>query len=173
MTNKILAMNKIVKSSLFLLIFIGLTSAVTHRFYVAIYQIDFVPNKKRVEITSRIFMDDLNDAVGKAYKKQTNIGTEKESPEDLVLLKKYFAENFKITINGKPKEYVFLSKETESNVVICYLSIKEVPKIKTLEIENSILIQVHQEQQNIIQFNNNGKKQNLLLSSSITKGMLK
>jgi hypothetical protein len=57
--------------------------------------------------------------------------------------------------------------------VICYLSLKEVSKVTTLEVENSILTEVHSEQQNIIQFNNNGKKQNLLLSSAITKGMLK
>lgn len=155
------------------MIFVGLTSADSHRFYVSIYQIDFVPQKKRIEITTRIFMDDLNDAVTKAYKKHTNIGTEKETPEDVVLLKKYLAENFKLSINGKPKAYNYLSSEVETNVVICYLSIKDVAKVTSLGVENSILIDVHSEQQNIIQFNNNGKKQNLLLSSAITKGMLK
>lgn len=155
------------------MIFVGLTSADSHRFYVSIYQIDFVPQKKRIEITTRIFVDDLNDAVTKAYKKHTNIGTEKETPEDVVLLKKYLAENFKLSINGKPKAYNYLSSEVETNVVICYLSIKDVAKVTSLGVENSILIDVHSEQQNIIQFNNNGKKQNLLLSSAITKGMLK
>lgn len=166
-------MNRLLKISLLWLLFIGLTGVSAHRFYVAIYQIDFKPEKKRVEITTRIFMDDLNDAVSKAYKKNTNIGTEKESAEDIVLLKKYLAENFKLSINGKPKAYLYLSNEVESNVVICYLSVKDVSKIVSLEVENSLLIDVHSDQQNIIQFNNNGKKQNLLLSSSITKGMLK
>lgn len=166
-------MKKLIKTAVLLLFFVGLTSADTHRFYVAIYQIDFSPQKKRVEITTRIFIDDLNDAVTKAYKKSTNIGTEKETPEDIVLLKKYLAENFKLSINGKPKPYNYISSEVESNVVICYLSIKEVSKVTSLEVENSMLTEVHSEQQNIIQFNNNGKKQNLLLSSAITKGMLK
>lgn len=166
-------MKRLFKIAVLSLLFVGLTSMSWHRFYVAIYQIDFVPQKKRVEITTRIFMDDLNDAVTKAYKKSTNIGTEKETPEDVVLLKKYLAENFKLSINGKPKAYSYLSSDVESNVVICYLSIKDVAKISSIDIENSILTEVHSEQQNIIQFNNNGKKQNLLLSSSITKGMLK
>ncbi len=166
-------MKKLLKTVLLLFVLVGLTAADSHRFYVAIYQIDFSPQKKRVEITTRIFMDDLNDAVTKAYKKNTNIGTEKETPEDIVLLKKYLAENFKLSINGKPKTYTYLSNEVESNVVICYLSIKDVTKVSSLEVENGILTEVHSEQQNIIQFNNNGKKQNLLLSSAITKGMLK
>jgi hypothetical protein len=166
-------MKKLLKMTVLLLLFVGLTAANTHRFYVAIYQIDFVPQKKRVEITTRIFMDDLNDAVSNAYKKSTNIGTEKETPDDIALLKKYLAQNFRISINGKPQAYNYLSSEVESNVVICYLSIKEVTRISSLGVENSLLTEIHSEQQNIIQFNNNGKKQNLLLSSSITKGMLK
>lgn len=166
-------MNKGLKFAVLLLFFIGLTSISAHRFYVAIYQIDFVPQKKRLEITTRIFMDDLNEAINNSYKKSSNIGTEKETPEDIALLKKYLNEHFKLTVNGKPKAYTYLSREVESNVVICYLSIKEIGKVSSLQVENSILVEIHSDQQNIVQYNNNGKKQNLLLSSAITKGMLK
>ena len=40
-----------------------LSSFAWHKFYVSVTQIDFVPNKKRVEITSRIFIDDLEKAI--------------------------------------------------------------------------------------------------------------
>jgi hypothetical protein len=49
-----------------------------------------------LQITSRVFADDLNKALEKKYNKKHYIGTDKESPEDLVLLKKYFAENLTI-----------------------------------------------------------------------------
>jgi hypothetical protein len=42
-----------------------------------------------------------------------------------------------------------------------------------LEIENSIITEVHNEQQNIIQANFNGQKHSLLLTSETIKGMLK
>lgn len=166
-------MKKAIKLPVLLLLFIGLTAMSAHRFYVGIYQVDFVPQKKRLEITTRIFMDDLNDALAKAYKKQTNIGDQKETPEDVTLMKKYLSDKFKIYLNGQLKIMNFHSHEEENNVIICYLTVKEVPKITKMEVENSILTELHDEQQNIIQFNNNGKKQNLLLSSSTTKGMLK
>jgi hypothetical protein len=76
-------------------------------------------------------------------------------------------------VNGEQKQLNFLSKETEDNVIICYLNCKNSSKIKTLEVVNSILTELHQEQQNIIQATMNGKKQNLLLTSEKTKGMLK
>jgi hypothetical protein len=166
-------MIKTIKITFLLFIFFGSTAMGLHRFYTAIYQINYVAEKKMIQITTRIFADDLNDALKNQYHKNTFLGTEKETPEDIVLMKKYLSENFKLTVNGKPQDMNYLSDEVEDNVFICYLNIKDVSKIYSLAIENSILIEIHPEQQNIIQFNNNGTKKSLLLSSETTKGMLK
>jgi hypothetical protein len=155
------------------LLFVLLCAMNVHRFYIGIYQIDYVPQKKMVQITTRIFVDDLNEALQKTYHKKTFIGTEKETPEDISLMKKYLADKFKLAVNGQPKAMTYLSDELESNVIICYLKIKDVNKVTTLGVENSILTEVYPDQQNIIQYNNNGKKQNLLLDSKTTNGMLK
>lgn len=45
---------------------ISLSSFEMHKFYVAIFQVQFVPEKKRIQITSRIFLDDLNKALEKS-----------------------------------------------------------------------------------------------------------
>jgi len=166
-------MIKTLKISFLLLLFVGLTAMGLHKFYVAIFQIDYVPQKKMVQITTRIFVDDLNDALKKKYQTTTFIGLEKETPEDITLMKKYFIDKFKLTINGQPKTITYLSNELENNVIICYFNIKEVSKLSTIEIENTILTELHSEQQNIIQFNDNGKKQSILLTNETTKGMLK
>jgi len=166
-------MIKTLKISFLLFLFVGLTAMGLHKFYVAIFQIDYVPQKKMVQITTRIFVDDLNDALKKKYLTTTFIGLDKETPEDITLMKKYFIDKFKLTINGQPKTITYLSNELENNVIICYFNIKEISKLTTLEIENSILTELHSEQQNIIQFNDNGKKQSILLTNETTKGMLK
>ena len=166
-------MIKTLKISFLLFLFVGLTAMGLHKFYVAIFQIDYVPQKKMVQITTRIFVDDLNDALKKKYQTTTFIGLEKETPEDITLMKKYFIDKFKLTINGQPKTITYLSNELENNVIICYFNIKEVSKLSTIEIENTILTELHSEQQNIIQFNDNGKKQSILLTNETTKGMLK
>ncbi|MGL2966614.1 DUF6702 family protein [Flavobacterium sp. XGLA_31] len=152
---------------------IGLSAFSLHRFYAAIYQINFVPQKKTVQITTRIFIDDLNEALKRQYHKTTFVGTNKETPEDIALMKKYLSEKFKIAINGQPKTMNYLSAELENNVIICYLNIKEISKIASLEVANSVLTEVYPDQQNIIQYTNDGKKQNLLLTGETTKGMLK
>lgn len=166
-------MKKLIKITFCVLLFIAVTAMSHHRFYTAIYQINFVPQKKMIQITTRIFVDDLNDALKNQYHKTTFLGTEKETDDDIHLMKKYLSEKFKLTVNGKPQPMNFLSNELEDNVIICYLNIKEISKLKSLSIENSILTEIHAEQQNIIQFNDNGTKKSLLLSSETIKGMLK
>lgn len=155
------------------IVFLMFSSFGIHKFYTAIYQIEFIPKKERIEVTTRIFIDDLNEAIEKKYKQKVFIGTDKESPQDIELMKKYLVEKFQLKVNGKIKPMNFVSKEIEENVIICYLSIKGITKMKTLEVENTIITEVHHEQQNIIQAKFNGEKHSLLLTSEITKGMLK
>jgi hypothetical protein len=75
--------------------------------------------------------------------------------------------------NGVSKALNYLSKDIDGNVVICYFSVKDLPKISSVAIENSALMELNEEQQNIIQANINGEKQSLLLTSENFKGMLK
>ena len=166
-------MTRSFKFSFLLLIFIMLTAASFHRFYTAIFQINYVAEKKMVQITTRIFLDDFNDALKNKYHKTTFLGTDKETQDDIILMKQYVSEKFKLTVNGKFETMNYLSNEKEDNVLICYFKINDIAKLKSLKIENSILTEVHPEQQNIIQFNNNGSKSSLLMSGETTKGMLK
>ena len=166
-------MSKYFRFFLFLMLFVSLSSMGIHKFYMAIYQIDYVPQKKRIQITSRIFVDDLNAAIEKKYHVKTNLGTGQETSQDEVNMKKYLAEKFFLRVNGVVKPMNFLSKEVEANVLICYFRIPDVSKISNLEIENSALTEWNSEQQNIIQANITGEKQSLLLTSEKIKGMLK
>ena len=68
---------------------------------------------------------------------------------------------------------LFLSKEMEGDVLICYFTIKEIKKINSLEIYNSIITEGISEQQNIMHFNVLGTKNTLLFTESTSKGVLK
>jgi hypothetical protein len=153
--------------------FLTLTSFGFHKFYVAVYQINYSPEKEMLQITSRIFADDLNKALEKKYTKKHYLGTNKESPEDLVLLKKYLSENLIIKVNGQSKAMNFLSKEMEGDVLISYLSMKDISKLKSLEVHNAVLVDWDSEQQNITHFTILGTKQSFLFTASSTERMLK
>ncbi len=145
----------------------------SHKFYVSIYQINYNQKDKRLEITSRIFIDDLNAALKLKYNKKTYLATKEESKEDIDLMKKYISDNFTIRINGISKTINYLSNENQANVFICYFNIKDISRIKTLEIKNTSLFDLNSEQQNIIQTTMYGKKESLLLTTNNEKGLIK
>lgn len=166
-------MKKVIIYGLLGLFLVSLSSFGVHKFYMAIYQINFAPEKKMLQITSRIFLDDFNGALTKKYNKKTFLGTDKESVEDVNLLKKYLAENFAIKVNGQTKTMNFLSKEMDDDVLVCYLNVKEISKINTLEIHNSVLIDCFAEQQNIVHLAAFGTKKSFLFTETSTKQVLK
>ena len=157
-------MNKKAILFLILVLFIGLSSFNAHKFYVSIYQVDFVPEKKRVEITARIFMDDLNLALEKEFKTKIQLGEKTESSQDVQFLQKYLMKHLKISIDDKEKNIQFLSKEIENNVVIIYLKIVDVKKINSFKIYNNALLELYSDQQNIIQTKFYNKKRNYIFT---------
>ncbi len=157
----------------FILLAIFLLSFGVHKFYVSIYQVRYNQDKKRVEITTRVFIDDLTKAIQLKQESKSYLGTTKETPEDIIALKKYFSSNFLIKINNVTKKIEFKRKELEGNVLICYFVVTNMPKIQTVEIQNTALFDLFPEQQNIIQIDVNNHKQNLLLTANNVKGMLK
>jgi hypothetical protein len=161
-----------------LILFLGLLFVVfsgfeVHKFYMAIYQINYAPEKKMIQITSRIFVDDLDKALEKKYHKKIALSLAKIDPEDLILLKKYLSENFSIKVNGQPKSIQFLSSELDSDVLICYSNIREIAKINSLEIYNSVLTDWNSDQQNITHITTNGTKRSILFTESLKNEVLK
>jgi hypothetical protein len=157
------------KSILLLFAILFLSSFAVHKFYVSVTQVDYVPSKKRVEITSRIFIDDFEKALNKKYNKKLNLTSDRELPEAESLIKAYLKDKVKISINKKTQEVEYLSRELEGDVLILYSKIVIAKKINTFEIYNSLLTEIYSDQQNIVHTNINGNKKSLLMTNSTSK----
>ncbi len=165
-------MNKI-KLSLLVVLF-ALSSAFTfHKFYVGVFQIDYFKEKKAVQITARLFIDDLEKALHNKHNKHFYITTKDEIAEANSCIAKYLEEKLKIKINNKIQSIQFLTKEQEENIVICYLKINFKDNIKDLEITNNVLSDVFNEQQNLVHLNINGNKKTILFTNTETNQKLK
>lgn len=143
---------------------LALSGFAVHKFYVSIYQINFAPEKKMLQITSRIFLDDLNEAVQSKTKQKMYLGEPSETPQQEKRMVDYILSNLQIRINGKPVTVEFRSKEIQDNVMICYFRVTGVTSVKSMWIRNRNLFDYVTEQQNIIQTTINGKKNSLLLT---------
>jgi predicted RNase H-related nuclease YkuK (DUF458 family) len=165
-------MNKI-KLSLLVILFSFLSAFTLHKFYVGVFQIDYFKEKKAVQITARLFIDDLEKALYKKHNKHIYITTKDEIAEANTLIANYLSEKLKIKINNKSQSLQFLTKEQEDNIVICYLKIPFKDNIKDLEITNTVLSDIFNEQQNLVHLNLNSNKKTLLFTNTETSQKLK
>lgn len=157
-------MRKKIKIIPILVLFCLVTSFAVHKFYVSVTQVDYVQNKGRVEITSRIFIDDFNVILEKKFNKKIYLASNREISGAKDLVKTYLKEKIKVRINNKPIETEFLGTEIDNDVLICYLKVSFSEKITTFEIENSVLTEMFSEQQNLLHTNINNDKRSFLLT---------
>ncbi len=162
--------NKIVVLSFFLLVL--LSSFGMHKFYVSVTQVDYVPSKKRVEITSRVFIDDFNKVLEKRYNKKIYLASNRQIEGATKLVESYLKEKIKVRINQKDYDLQFLGTEIDNDVLICYLKVSFSEKITTFGIENSVLTEMFREQQNLVHTNINNEKSSFLLTNSETTAFL-
>ena len=64
---------------------------------------------------------------------------------------KYLKENFKIKVNGKPVNFALKGSYPFGDQEVILLHIKDVDKVKSLEVENRILFDFYPQQQNFIE----------------------
>lgn len=161
---------KKIRITLFLVLLFAIASSFTvHKFYIGVFQVDYKSEKKEFQITSRVFIDDIEKAFETKYKKKINFDTKQEIKESNDLIAQYFKEKLKISVNNKEQELIFVTKEYDDDVMVCYHKISYSGKIKSAGITNTILTEQFSEQQNLLHTNINSNKQSFLFTNSNIK----
>lgn len=149
-----------------------LFSFTSHKFYVSVNQIDFNQSKKRLEITNRIFIDDLNASLNASTTEKFEIEDMTLNSKSFGVLQSYLNKHLIFKINKKQKEFQIKNFEIEGDVFVIYSVLGDVSNVKSLEVENSLLFDLIPSQQHIVHFNINETKSSKLLDFESRKTML-
>ena len=163
---------KIIKIVFLFLVLPLLSFTTIHKYYVSVTEVEYVKEKKSVQIISRIFIEDLEDVIQLRYNEELIIEKENEVPEIDFFIEKYLKAKLIININGEEKLVNYLGKEFDNDIVICYLEIEGVDKIQSLEIQNQVLFDLYAEQQNIVRTKVNSENKSFILIKENDKGLL-
>ncbi|SEQ07790.1 hypothetical protein SAMN05421824_1101 [Hyunsoonleella jejuensis] len=142
-----------------------------HKYYVSNTQIEYVKDKKSLQIITRVFIDDFENVLKERYDDMLSFDDKNSKMID-VYTEKYLNEKLKISINGQAKSLIYIGKEIEMGIVKCYLEIEEVQSVNTITITNQLLYDLFTEQQNIIKLNINSKKKSYVLTKQNDNAML-
>lgn len=145
------------------IVFPVLLSVNTHKFYVSVTEVAYVKEKQSVQIISRIFIDDLENALRKRYDQQLTFTTKNESEEVQEYLTRYLNDKIAIKINGQIVSFKFIGREYDNDIVYCYIEINDIKEIKSFQISNKVLFDSFEDQQNIVKFKINNKNKSYIL----------
>ena len=124
----------------------------THEFHVSKCLVEYKAEKKEIQVSMNIFIDDLETALKEMGADSLYIGTEKESSTADKYINKYLGYSFSIGINNtKEVSWTFLGKEISEDLssIWCYMRIDASETIEQLYIKNSILLETYEDQKNI------------------------
>lgn len=155
---------------LFLLLINYMSGMPMHAFHVSVCEIAFDEKQKQVEITHRIFLDDLEIALTDWSQEKVDV-LNPSDPERLdQLIGKYLSEKTTYFVNGKSVDTAYLGSEKEESVMYCYQVITGVKKMKSLQVTNEALMETYDDQTNIVHVESGEQMKSLKLSKSETWG---
>jgi hypothetical protein len=131
------------KILLYILLVLLPTLAFAHKFYVSIAEIDRKPESLQISI--KLFTDDLELGLGKFYKEDLKI----EAAIVDSLLEDYLSQRLKISVGDSLLTQTFIGKEVVYDVTWVYVELPYALPIKSLDVENLILLEYNEEQSNI------------------------
>jgi hypothetical protein len=122
-----------------------------HPIHASVTEINFSEKDNALQITSRIFVDDLEQSIrNKRKEPELDILLPKNgiSTHDLVV--EYLKEHFKVKLDGKLQKLKLLGHEKEDAAIVCYIEIEKVKKFKAIEVFDDILMDLYEDQSNLV-----------------------
>ena len=165
---------KLIRTAFLLLVLPLFAFTGAHKFYISVTNVDYSEKDQAVQIITRVFIDDMNAVLKERYEFASSLGTDKESSVDKEYLERYLRTKFLVEINGETVKYDFIGHKYDSDMVICYLEVPNIPieTLKQIGITNEVLTDIYDDQQNVVHMKVNGKKKSHVLVKSRIKGML-
>jgi hypothetical protein len=122
-----------------------------HPIHLSVTEVNYSEKDKTFQITSRIFIDDLELSV-RALKKENELNLlepdKGRKTDDLV--SEYLIRHLKVKIDGKPVVLNYLGSEVEDVALICYIESPVIKKFKTIEVWNDVIQETHADQSNLV-----------------------
>ena len=144
-----------------------------HPLHVSVTEIEYDEKDKSLEIMMRIFSDDLELTLRNYYKtpdldimKLQNGATVDD------LMKKYLQENFSVTLDNRKQSFTLLGNENEGDAFVFYIEVPKIRKWKTIAIRNTVIMDTHDDQSNLVHVTVGDKIKSLRLTRNNSTGDL-
>lgn len=131
-----------------------MNESIYHDFHLSNSQLKYKASKNVLQLSVKIFIDDLETALAERNVEGLYIGTEKESEDSAIYVNDYLMDVITISSGADTLDSEFIGKELSEDLsaIWCYLKFENVTDCTDLNVTNSILTEIFEDQKNIFSF---------------------
>ncbi len=129
-----------------------------HPFFVSVTEINHNAKDHSVEISCRMFYDDLERALEKQYHTHFDIVKPTNKTQVNQILNDYIKKHLIIKADGHVLNLSFVGYEIQEDGAWSYFEVKGVNNIKKIEVHDELLYTEHPEQINMLHVTVNGQR---------------
>lgn len=133
-----------------------------HPFHVSVCEVTYDEASRAVQITHRIFLDDLEQGL-RRMTGDDHLDITVLSDGNRKSLEAYFRKNFEVRLDGQVTKYAYLGHEIENDVMWCYVEITSVTSLPKISLKDQILTEIYEDQKNIVHFKIGEDKKSFIL----------
>jgi len=131
---------------------------IIHPFYVSVTEVTHNAKNQSIEVSCRMFNDDLEKAINKYYNAHQDIVKPVDKAKLNQFISDYIKKHLQIKADGKLLQLNYLGYEIQEDAAWCYLEVKGITTVKKIDIHNDLLYDEHPEQSNMIHVTIKGER---------------
>lgn len=145
-----------------------------HKFYLSVSQLSYSEKDLAIQMTCRVFTDDLNAVLKARYGIAAALGTGQESPMDETYAKEYILKKIQFFEDDNPLDIQVLGYKKDNDVLIYFLEAKTSTFLEAqkFEITNTLLTDLFDSQQNVVHLKFQALKKSFLLMKDKPSGII-
>ncbi|WP_109698442.1 DUF6702 family protein [Chitinophaga deserti] len=136
-----------------------------HPFYMSVTEVRYNAPRKSLEVSCRIFSDDLENALKKRSGQPLDIIKPKDRTAADSLVARYLRQHLFLTADGKPLSLRYMGYEISEDATWCFLECTPLAPFRKLDIRNDILYAEHETQSHMIHVIVNDRRQSTKLDN--------
>ena len=123
-----------------------------HDIHLSNTQIHYKSEESTIQLTLKLFADDLELAVKEEYDEELKLFADRELPYSDSIIQLYIKQHLDIEVNNKKLQGQFIGKELSDDLssVWCYIEFMDIDVFKNVAIKNTLLMELFDDQQNML-----------------------
>lgn len=144
-------------------IFLFLYISLFHPLHLSVSDISHNRETNSLEITQRIFADDLEDALRNRLGGKIDVFNPTDPELLSELIGDYVQQNLRVSLDSRPVRLSYLGYEREEDAIWVYLEVPKIKKFNTIMVRNTIFFEMFDDQLNLINVKKNGSIRSMKL----------